>query len=227
MDLEALELAVRGIVDDLVEPYQFPSTTVARLFNDAIAEACIRTRVLQDATSRVARLTLSAGVSRYTLHPSIFAVRRARIDGEMRPLEMRDTSELDAMYPGWDEPTYWTPGTPTVAVFDHGTRSLVLHRTPDVAGALLLLVWRAPTEAEELDANDPSGVPAVPVHMHRELCHWVAAHLFLNADDETRSPKLAAKQFALFEAAYGRKPDLHEIRAWSTNRRRRVPASFD
>ena len=48
-----------------------------------------------------------------------------------------------------------------------------------------------------------------------------------NRDAEQEQSEMAGTQLALFEAAYGRKPSLHEIRLWSTNHRTRVRAHFD
>lgn len=227
MTLEELLGAARDILDDHVEPYLFSDAQLTRHFNDAVAEACIRTRVLQDSSSAVTTITLVVDQATYTLDPSIFAVRRARVDGQRDPLDLVDVSQLDSHYPGWDDPTMSSAGTPVCGMFDAHTGKVTLVPRPAVAGTLRLLVWRSPVEYELLDSTDPSAEPVLPQHMHRELKHWAAAQALMNQDAEQHNPQLAGAQLGLFEQAYGRKPTLHEIRLWSTNKRSRVRASFD
>lgn len=227
MTLTELLAAARDILDDHVEQYLFSDAELTRHFNDAVAEACIRTRVLQDSSSAVAAIPLVVDQATYTLDPSIFAVRRARVDGQRDPLDLVDVSQLDCHYPGWDDATLSNAGMPRCAMFDAHTGQMTIVPRPSAAGTLRLMVWRSPVENELLDSSDPSAEPALPAHMHRELKHWVAAQAVMNQDAEQHNPQMAGTQLALFEQAYGRKPTLHEIRLWSTNKRSRVRASFD
>lgn len=227
MTLDELINAARDALDDHVQPYQFSDAYLTGFFNEAVSEACLRTRVLQDSDSQVCSIALIAGTASYKIDQSIFAVRRARLDGQRHPLDPKDTRELDNECPGWDDPTLLPAGTPRYVTFDFGTGKLVLTPRPVVNGTLRLLVWRGPTDVEKLDVNDTNGEPVLPEPMHRELKHWAVAHALLNPDSEARNPTLAREHFGLFEAAYGRKPDLHEIRLWSTNRRTRIRAHFD
>lgn len=227
MTLEELIDAVREILDDRVEDYLFADADLVRHLNDAVSEACIRTRVIQDASSPVCVVNLLVSQPTYSLDSSIFAVRRVKLDGQREPLELVDVRQLDAKLPGWDDPTLVSSGTPRYAVFDLNTGKMTVVPTPSVSGALRLLVWRGPTDAERFELSDLSAEPPLPLHMHRELKHWVAAQCVLNQDAEERNTTMASEQMALFDAAYGRKPDLHEIRLWSTNRRRHVTAHFD
>lgn len=227
MTLRELIDAVREILDDAVEEYLFTDETLTRHFNDAVSEVCIRTRVIQDSSSTVCTIAIEPGRSTYALHPSIFAVRRVRLDGQREPLELVDTSQLDAKMPGWDDPTLTNAGTPRYAVFDFGTGQITVVPTPAVNGTLRQLVWRGPTDDERFEVADMTAEPPLPHHMRRELKHWVAAQCVLNQDAEQRNTSMASEQMQLFDSAYGRKPDLHEIRLWSTNRRRHVTAHFD
>jgi hypothetical protein len=224
MELAELERATRVILDDSVAPFLVESDELKRLLNDAVSEACIRTRVIQDSSSASATIGIVAGQATYRLNKSIFAVRRVRLEGQTEPMRLIDTAELDHEQPGWDDASR-APGTPRYACFDHGTGTVRLVPTPAVDGVVRMLVWRGPTDSEVMAESDDE--PALPVHMHRELVHWAAAQCFLNKDSEVLDERKAAEQFQLFEAAYGRKPDLHEIRLWSTNRRRRMRPCFD
>lgn len=227
MTLEELIGAVRDILDDHVVPTLVSDDVLVGHLNDAVSEACIRTRVIQDSTSKVCAVAVKAGVATYRVDPCVFAIRRARLDGQCDPMDLRDVSQLDCEYAGWDDPTIATRNTPRAACFDYGTGNVTFVPTPLADGTVRLLVWRAPTENERLDAADASGEPSIPQHMHRELKHWAAAMVYTGTDAELRDPAKAGEQLGLFEAAYGEKPTLHDIRLWSTNKRRRVRASFD
>ncbi len=227
MELSELLVEARRLLDDNVVPPFWSDEEIVRHLNGAVDEAAIRTRVLQDSTSAAARIALAVGTSQYRLNPAIYAVRRIRLDGVRDPLELVDTSMMDEQYPGWDDPTLAQHGTPTRAVFDFRTGYVHVYPVPTAAITARMLVWRTALETERLDAADPSGPPAIPDAMHRELAYWAAAQCLLNPDQETRNTSLAAEYMGLFEAAYGRKPDLHEIRLWSTNKRRHVRACFD
>lgn len=227
MTLDELLTELRALLDDSVVPYQFSDESLTRSLNYAIDEACIRTRVLQDSASSVCSIDLTANTGTYTLDPCIFAVRRIKIDGQRDPLERKDVSQMDKIMPGWDDPTMVPPGEPLYAVFNGTTRTVMLVPAPSATGTARLLVWRGPTENEKLDATDLNGEPAIPAHMHRELKYWAAAQEYLNPDSEVRNTAMANENMALFEAAYGRKPTLHEIRLWSTNNRRHVTPHYD
>ncbi len=223
--LAELEDRVRFILDDRVNPHRFQSSDIRSFLNDATQEAAIRTRVIQDTTSPLASLALLPNTSTYTLDPCIFAVRRARVDGCRECLELLDARELDRRIPGWDDASLHQPGTPRFVVFDFGTRQLRLFPVPAVAASLTLLLWRVPAELEIMEADEDE--PAIPPAMHRELAHYAAAHCLLNPDSDANGPNSAAAQMALFDAAFGRKPDHHEIRLWSTNRRTRMQACWE
>lgn len=227
MTLEELLDAAREVLDDRVEPYLFATADLVRHYNDAVMEACIRTRVLQDAESPLCSIPLVPGQATYTLDPAIFAVRRVRIEGQFDPLQLLDVSQLDREFRGWDDPTLAQRGTPRAACFDYGTGRMTLAPTPSQPGTVRMLVWRGPTADQRLAGDDLDGEPAIPEHMHRELKHWVAGQSLLNQDAEQLNPELAATHLVQFEHAYGRKPSLHEIRLWSTNKRTRIRAHFD
>jgi hypothetical protein len=227
MELAELLTEARRLLDDNVVPPFWSDEEIVRHLNGAVDEAAIRTRVLQDSSSAAARLALRAGVAQYKLCPVVFVVRRIRIDGEREPLTLVDTVQMDERFPGWDDPSLQQSGVPTHAVFDFHTGYVRVYPVPAVAATARMLVWRRPNDSERLDANDTASEPALPDMMHRELAYWAAAQCLLNPDQETRNTTLAGEYMGLFEAAYGRKPDQHEIRLWSTNKRRHVRACYD
>lgn len=227
MEQRDLVYGVRTILDDHAVPPLHCTKDIVDHLNGAITEAAIRTRVIQDSTSPVARLSIVAGTAQYTIPKAVFAIRRIVLAGQRHSLELFDTSMMDCAFPGWDDATLAPRGVPTHAVFDYETGALRVYPIPSAPIVARMTVWRTPTEEQQLDEADVHGSPALPELMHRELVHWAAAQCALGKDAETRDPSLAREQFALFEAAYGRKPDMHEIRLWSTNKRRHVRPCFD
>lgn len=227
MELAELLTEARRLLDDNVVPPFWSDEEIVRHLNGSVDEAAIRTRVIQDSVSAAARLALKVGGASYKLRPEVFAVRRIRVDGEREPLTLVDTVQMDERFPGWDDPTLQQSGVPSHAVFDFQSGQVRVYPVPATETTARMLVWRTASEAERLDAADPSGEPAIPPMMHRELAYWAAAQCLLNPDQETRNTTLAGEYMGLFEAAYGRKPDLHEIRLWSTNKRRHVRACYD
>lgn len=215
----------REILCDSAEPPLASDDLIGKHLNDAVDEVCIRTRLIQDSRSPLCTVQLLKGVSQYTLHCSIFAVRRAKIVGQLDPFQLYDVMDMDRYYPGWDDPTLACRAMPEAATFGYDSGRFTVTPTPDQNYTLKLLVWRSPFDDERMKGN--KDCPALPAHMHRELKHWAAGMILNNQDGELFDPDGAAKQLALFNAAYGDKPDLNDIRSWSTNRRKRVRAHFD
>jgi hypothetical protein len=169
-------------------------------------------------------VTLTADTAAYTLDESVYAVRRARLDGKTNSLELVNAAQLDALCPGWDDADLTSAGTPRYAVFDLDQQQLRLHPRPDDEGTVLLTVWRRPTENERLiDLHDE---PACPKHMHRHLKHWIAHEVFSEKDGELHDPELAARELQLFEAAVGARVSAHALRLMSTSRIRGVTPHF-
>jgi hypothetical protein len=215
----------RDILQDKNVPPLTSDDDIGKHLGDAVDEVHLRTRVMQDSRSKFCTIQLLAGVSQYKLDPSIFAVRRAKIVGQLDPLHLWDVADMDRYFPGWDDPTLACSAIPEAATFGHDSGRFTVAPTPDTTYTLKLLVWRGTLDCERMTKN--SDCPELPVHMHRELKHWAAGMILNNQDGELFDPAGAAKQFALFTAAYGDKPDLNDVRSWSTNRRRRVRAHFD
>jgi len=216
--------AAREILADPKPQEKISDEQLLRHFNDAIDEACRRTRSIEDSRSPLCSLRLRDGIASYQLDRSIFAVRRIVIEGQRLPLEIITAGDLDFLRPGWDNIDNKT--LPRYAMFDIDTGRVTFSPTPDGTYTAKLMVWRCPTDEERLSL-DKDCEPALPRHMHRELKHWVCGMCYLNEDSEIKDGGQAATQIALFDAAYGEKPDHHEMRLWSCNRRQRVRAHFD
>lgn len=224
MTVEELLTEIRLKLHDAVEPYLWADTDLIRYLNNAVDEVCERTRVLQDSTSDVCSITLAADTASYTLDPALFAVRRARIDGQRNPLTLVNAKDLDRLSPGWDDSTLASTGTPTHAVFDLGDGTITLHPAPSEEMTLRMTVWRRAIESEILE--DEQDEPAIPARFHRKLVDWVLHEAYTHADSENRNDEKARQHEEAFERAVGRRPTAHELRQWSTARTTGIKAHW-
>ena len=77
MNLTQIIAAGRRRNDDEVEPYHFGQTVYTQWANNAVVEACLRSRSFRDdATSAVCNITLTQALATYTLHDSVVVPRR-------------------------------------------------------------------------------------------------------------------------------------------------------
>lgn len=224
MTVEELLTEIRRKLDDEVTPPLWADADLFRYLNNAVDEVCERTRVLQDSTSDVCSITLAADTASYTLDPSVFAVRRARIEGQRDPLDLVNAKDLDRLSPGWDDSTLASTGTPTHAVFDLGDTTITLHPAPSEEMTLRLTVWRRAIESEILE--DDADEPVIPARFHRKLVDWVLFEAYSDSDTEKRNEEKAALHEAAFERAVGRRPSAHEMRQWSTARTTGIKAHW-
>ncbi|NMG64369.1 hypothetical protein GPA19_05340 [Azoarcus indigens] len=128
MNLRELVAECRSLARDTAEPYLWETRDWVRWLNEAVTEACVRARLIQDSDGSATSIALEPGVSAYRLAPEVIDVLQVRLLGERpRPLV------------GWDL-------TET---------HLVLARAPEIAGDLSLTVIRAPRCAMTRDTDCP------------------------------------------------------------------------
>lgn len=191
-------------------------TTLVRYINEAQRRFARRGYVIRDnRTTEVVNVTLVAGVTEYTLHPSIIAVVTAK----------REDAEVDLIRVGHSVlgsfsnpntimygPTFDTlaPGAPlafatdeTLGEDDEGTNASVTlrvypaPRAADAGDVIKLRVVRMPLD--ELTANNLSAVPEIPADYHFNMLDW-AAHLALRiVDQDAGNPRRSADFAASFE----------------------------
>lgn len=224
MNAQQILDATRTLLDDTVEKYRHTDAELLGYLANADDEACLRLRVMQDASSAVCSIALTTSAQTYTLHPSIYAVRRARIDGQRDALKLTDVRWLDRNYPGWDDATLTSAALPVAAVFDAATRKLTLNTIPAAAGTLKLMVWRRPTDSEKVEGLDDD--PNCPEHAHQYLKHWIAHEALAQKDAEKGDAAESQKQLGYFTAALGPRPTLHDVQLWSVQRERKIIPHF-
>ncbi len=214
MELGELEHAVRVDLDDVIPPYLYPTADIWRWCNNAVREAALRTRLLQDDSSPECTIQLVPGTSRYRLDPAILVVRAVHVPGRSRSLCLTNAQRLDKLEPGWV--TNERQDTPRYAMFDVGQKTIALYPTPAVGGAMHLRVWRGPFERELME--DSSDEPVLMLPDPEELKHWVLWEAYSQKDSERSDPERATTHYQHFEARFGPRPTAHELALWSQDR---------
>lgn len=223
MELRALRARLRrDWLDDDITPYRWGDTALNGFFDDAQRQVCLRKRALIDSvTAEVCTYTLAANQRLVRLHPSVLAVRSARIVGQCGLLTGITAKRLWKEEPGWDVseaglPQHWIP--------DYQDRYLALDVPMEEAGQLQISVWRAPLEVEQLQRDRDE--PVIAEAFHTDLIDWAAYCAYNVADSELRDEAKAANALQSFEAKVGRLPSATEIRLWGMSPIVGVPAEF-
>lgn len=217
MNLGDLLLAARELVDDVGGFTHSSDGKLTRYYRNAVREAALRTRTLQDDSSTACRITLVPDQARYQLDPAVLVVRAAYVPGRSRALELVKATVLDRVAPGWAHEEQQS-ATPRYAVFDVGQKAIHLWRPPAEAGVMHLRVWRLPFPEEEFDVTDlEAGVP-LWLPDPESLKHWVAFEIYNEKDSELHDPARAQNHAAYFEAIFGPRPSNHDLQLWSTSR---------
>ena len=198
--------AFRDQVGDHVVPPFWPDAQIVRYLNEAVQEACERAKLIEDRlTPAVCSVTLAPDVSTYTLHPSVFEIKRVTLRG--RPLDETSVEEMDADCPGWEA----LKGLPRAYIFEQASgirpANIRLVRTPTEADTIALTVYRG--ALKPLSADIDTAKPEIPERFHENLMDWVLHRAYLKQDADTFDPTKAAESKALFVQAFGERPDAN------------------
>lgn len=74
MNLESIREDARFRLKDDVEPYFWKDEWIDGRINDAVREACIRARLIEDNSSVASSIDVTTDARRYELHPSVLDV---------------------------------------------------------------------------------------------------------------------------------------------------------
>ena len=202
MNLEQLIQQFRIDADDMQSPPLWESEWIAAWLTEAQDEAAIRGRLLMDDyTTALTQIPVTAGVSSYALHPKLYEI--AVIDfvpevGYVQPVYLTSREKLDRDRNGWrNEPA----GVPCSAI-QTDTR-LRLVPVPSVNGTLRLEAYRLPLKALVND-NDK---PEIHEAHHRHLVYWALHRAFSKPDSETIDKDRAALAETAFTDYFGPRPD--------------------
>lgn len=197
----------REELDDEVAPYLYDDAALIRHLNDGVLEACLRARLLVE-TSRadICQIALEPGRAAYTLHSSIFVIRRVELDGQDgSPLARVTSATLDRRCRRWRS----EKGVPRYLVRDMQSRQVLVSPVPEEPTVLRLTVWRGPAADEMLENDDDE--PVIDVVHHAKLIHWACHRAFLRKDSERYDPASSASQLELFEQYFGTRPTARSL----------------
>jgi hypothetical protein len=204
MKLGSMKQLVREQLDDTAAPYLWSNTELEAYFNEAEVEAAIRSRLLVDSTNAAVRqITVTANTREFPLDPRVFMVRRAKLASEPYPLTLIQQNTLDNEYAGWDATD--GEGLPYDRYMVNGTTISLPEQ--DAETTLDMTVVREPLNA----MNDDEDSPEIPSRYHIKLLEWVKYRCYMKPDTETRDPKAAAENYALFEAEFGPRRTATEL----------------
>lgn len=197
--------------------YLWEDATLVRYINEAQRRFAVRAYVIRDATTpEVVNVTLVAGVTQYTLHPSIIGVISAKVATTAVDLTRVGHSVLSSYSNPSGMVLYSTPfeqlnpGAPlafstdeAIAEDDDGTISALsmrvypAPRTEDAGTIIKLRVIRKPLD--ELTCNNLFAVPEIPADHHLEMLDWAAYLALRIVDDDAGMPRRAQEFAATFE----------------------------
>lgn len=198
--------AFRSELADSAVPPLWSDEEIVAYLNEAVQEACERALLIEDrATPTVCAITLQPGVDTYTLHPSVFQVKRLTLRG--RPLNETSIEALDEERPGWE----MHKGQPRAFIFEQSSGTLParvrLVPTPMQAEPIALTVYRG--VLQKLSADQTMDEPEFDGRYHARLKDWVYRCAYLKQDVETFDKMKAGEYGALFTASFGERPDAN------------------
>lgn len=192
---------------------------VIDLFNEAIDEACIRKRLLFDATTEaICSVPVLVDTATYALHESIVTPTKAYLidsGGEHLDLTIIDRFELDRIRPGWRDDD---AGEPKYLLLDEKNVQLV--PAPSAAYTLKMEVYRVPIATEKLTvpAGEVDVAPVIATGHHRHLVHYVLAWVYVHDDAELWAPVKASRHEGYFNRYFGLPATADRLRSGMTNR---------
>ncbi len=190
-----------AVHDDAVPPFWSEEEIVSYL-NEAVQEACERAHLIED---RSIVLTMVPGQDTYSLHASVFEIKRLAFQG--RPLDETSVEELDIDSPGWESRS----GVPRCFIFEQASglqpSKVRLVPTPRAAGTASATVFRGALKL--LSADSDQAKPEIPERFHERLMDWVMHRAYLKQDAEVFDPNKAAVSLGLFVQSFGERPDAN------------------
>jgi hypothetical protein len=203
MTLTDLIERFRQDADDDIQPFLFSTPWVTERLNEAVDEACIRSRLIHESENQnVCLIPVLANQAVYALNAALYEIDhiafRRSSDARRCKITIQSTGWLDANVSGWrdleDEPQF--------AI--QTDKRLRLVPKPNIAGELLLEGYRLPLEV--LDGDDD--VPEINAAHHRYLVHWALYCAFSNPDVDFYDAKRAATAETEFTRYFGPRPDV-------------------
>ncbi|MBT9513274.1 MAG: hypothetical protein IV104_13085 [Acidovorax sp.] len=204
MNLEQLIGQFRIDADDLVtNPPLWEDEWIAAWLTEAQIEAVVRGRLLFEAADpAICEIAVTAGVSTYPLHKSLYELEHLRFEAmgatTSDRVHLKTREELDRVRPDWRDRS---DSRPRFAIQDD-TRITLVDR-PSISGTLFVEGYRLPLKSL---AND-NDKPEINEAHHRHLVYWALHRAFSKPDADAFDPTRAATEEAKFTAYFGPRPD--------------------
>jgi hypothetical protein len=218
MDVDAFIVEFRERAQDTVVPYLWSDAEILGYLNDALDEACERSRLIEDSTTaECCAITLSTGVSRYDLHASVFLVKRLTFRG--RALIESSVEAEDRSDPNWESRT----GEPWRFIQTESQLRLIPTPTADQDGEdIALTVYRR--QLESLTLGDFA--PEIAERYHQRLLDWMLHRAYSKPDADTVNPAKADEHEARFIRSFGERVDANVQRKRRDKRPHRTRMIF-
>lgn len=196
--------------------YLWTDATLTRYINEAQRRFARKGLVIRDGkTADCCEVTLVAGQTEYTLHPSVLAVISAKVEDAATDLRRVGHSVIDtyqppdALYFDVNQLVAMSPGAPIAFTTDETLST----DDNDSFAAVSLRVFPAPSAAEAgtvlklrvirlpLDKlTSGTQVPEIPEDHHLEMLDWAAYLALRIVDHDAGDPRRAAEFAQSFEA---------------------------
>lgn len=204
MQLSQLIQRFRVQANDKVEPYFNDDESVIDWLNDAVNEACIRGRLIQESDNAdVCVIDIITGTAKYRLHESLYELSRVWFEPGNGTrgsyLALMSAESLDQKYKcdNWK----LMQGIPQFAIQDDTGIRLV--PSPNIEGALHLEGYRVPL----VNMQNENDEPEINSIHHIHLIDWALHKAFSVPDAEFFDPNRSALAEQKFEDYFGIRPD--------------------
>ena len=203
MNLASLISRFRTEANDKVVPYFWSDSEVTDWLNDAVNEACIRGRLIYEASNAsMCEINVTTGRSVYPLHAAMYEIARIRFvstDNPERsmPLCLVSTETLIQIDPNWHTLTT------DMRYAMQDDKNLRLVPMPKTDGVVYIEGYRLPKDDMESLDDEPE---INKVH-HRHLVHWALYKAFGIPDAESFDPNRSDRAELAFTKYFGERPD--------------------
>jgi len=248
MNLGQLRATFRTRVDDPAVPPLWTDTELDGYLNEAVAEACVRARLLFDEGSPLCRINVAVNKAIYRLDPSIFEIvdawfipatgqplngwqltgaSQTSMDQQTDPNRRSQFSSTRDYYRS-SYPFFlggnWRASTGHPRFFIQDQSRFQLAPIPTITGTVNLSVFRVPSCNEVMEDEDDE--PVIPAVWHPRLIDWALYRAYSKQDAETLDPTSADKALAMFEVSFGKRTDANVIRKQQQRTRRTTQVAW-
>lgn len=221
MDVDDFIVEFRERAQDTVTPYLWSDAEILGYLNDALDEACERSRLIEDSTTAACcTIPLATGASTYDLHASVFLIKRLTFRG--RALIESSIEAEDRSDPYWESRT----GEPWRYIQTESELRLIPTPTVDQNGEdLTATVYRRPLVARTL-TGAANTAPEIAERFHKRLLDWMLHRAYSKPDADTVNPAKADEHEARFIRSFGERMDANVQRKRRDKRPHRTRMIF-